>query len=180
MENLAADNISWHFIPSRSPHFGGLWEASVKSVKYHMKRVVGNAHLTFEELGTVLVQIEAILSLKPLTPSHFLIGRPLAAIADPYMTNTNQSHLTNYQLIQKIQQDFWKRWSMEYLKYLQRRSKWTVQTANIKIGVLVLLHRDNLPPLKWKLGRVVELFPGTDGIVRAVMIKTVCGLVKQA
>jgi len=34
-------NINWHFIPPAGPHFGGIWEASVKSVKFHLKRVIG-------------------------------------------------------------------------------------------------------------------------------------------
>lgn len=193
IEHLASDNISWRFIPARSPHFGGLWEASVKSVKYHLKRVVGNAHLTFEELTTLLTQIEAILNsrplsplssdvddLHPLTPSHFLIGRPLIAIPEPDLTDAKESRLTNFQRIQKIQQHFWRRWSVEYLKDLQRRTKWMVHKSNIKEGTLVLLQEENLPPLRWKLGRVVELFPGTDGIVRTVTIKTTNGLVKRA
>ena len=88
--------IKWHFIPERAPHFGGLWEAAVKSFKTHLKRVVGNSKLDFEEMSTVLAQIEACLNSRPLgtiphnddgvdgvemlTPGHFLIGRPLQAI----------------------------------------------------------------------------------------------------
>jgi hypothetical protein len=54
-------NVEWHFIPQRSPpHMGGLWEANIKCVKNHLKRVIGNANLTFEELYTVLTSIEAI------------------------------------------------------------------------------------------------------------------------
>ncbi|XP_050305599.1 uncharacterized protein LOC126742837 [Anthonomus grandis grandis] len=62
------EQIQWHFIPVNSPHFGGLWEAGVKSSKHHLKRVVGNAHFTFEELTTLLAQIEATLNSRPLTP----------------------------------------------------------------------------------------------------------------
>ncbi|CAH2090125.1 unnamed protein product [Euphydryas editha] len=81
---LATSQTEWHFIPSHAPNFGGLWEAGVKSVKYHLKRVVGGSTLTFEELSTVLCQIEACLNSKPLsrgsndpedpvplTPGHF-------------------------------------------------------------------------------------------------------------
>ena len=85
-----SQGIAWDFIPERAPHFGGLWEAAVKSLKKHLARIVGNVKLNFEELSTVLCQIEACLNSRPLvplpddedgiealTPGHFLIGRPL-------------------------------------------------------------------------------------------------------
>ncbi|XP_071652687.1 uncharacterized protein [Temnothorax longispinosus] len=76
------------FIPPNAPHFGGLWEAAVKSAKYHMARIIGQAHLTFVEMQTVLCEVEAILNSRPLTqlsadpndlaylsPGHFLVER---------------------------------------------------------------------------------------------------------
>ncbi|XP_062711484.1 uncharacterized protein LOC134289542 [Aedes albopictus] len=88
--------ISWHFIPPRSPHVGGLWEAGVKSAKYLIKRTAGDTKLTEEEWSTLLTQIEGILNSRPLvpqtadpddysviTPGHLLIGRPITAIPEP-------------------------------------------------------------------------------------------------
>ena len=78
-----------------APHFSGLWEAAVKSFKTHLKRVTTNVKLTYEELSTVLTQIEACLNsrlltrmccdddgVEALTPGHFLIGRPIEALPD--------------------------------------------------------------------------------------------------
>ena len=62
----SVQNIQWRFIPEHAPHFSGLWEAAVKSFKSHLRRVVGNVKLTFEELTMVLSQIEACLNSRPL------------------------------------------------------------------------------------------------------------------
>ena len=61
-----SQGIEWKFLPKRSPHFGGLWELCVKSMKYHLKHVISEVNLTFEEYSTVLTQVEACLNSHPL------------------------------------------------------------------------------------------------------------------
>ncbi|CAL8084624.1 unnamed protein product [Orchesella dallaii] len=79
--------ITWAFNPPAAPHQGGLWEAAVKSIKFHLKRVMGTSLLTLEQFQTLLCNVEACLNSRPicalssdatdysaLTPGHFLIG----------------------------------------------------------------------------------------------------------
>jgi hypothetical protein len=193
VNTLANDQITWHFIPPRAPHFGGLWEASVKSLKNHLKRVIGDAHLTFEAFSTVLTQIEAILNSRPLTPmsndpndlscltaGHFLIGDSMTSFPHPDLQEVPSNRLTQWQRIEQLRQHFWTRWSKEYISLLQQRSKWKSPQANVELGQLVLIKEDNLPPLRWVTGRIVQLFPGQDKITRVVLIKTSSGLIKRS
>ncbi|KAJ8910205.1 hypothetical protein NQ315_014376 [Exocentrus adspersus] len=68
----------------------------------------------------------------------------------------------------------------EYILQLQTRSKWKTTFQNqLKAGGLVLIKEDGVPPLKWLLGRIVETFPGADGIIRAASVKTTSGVYKR-
>lgn len=76
-------------------------------------------------------------------------------------------------------QQFWRRWSREYLPQLQRRGRWTKVTRNLRVGDLCLLRQDNLLPTKWTLVRVHEVHPGSDGIVRVVTLRNSTGQLLQ-
>lgn len=64
---LTNEGILWSFIPPRSPHFGGIWEASVKSFKHHMWRIIDDTLFTLEEFNIFVIEVEAILNSKSLT-----------------------------------------------------------------------------------------------------------------
>lgn len=191
-EFLSLEGISWQFIPAKAPHFGGLWEAGIKSTKTQLRRVVGNSILTFEELYTVLTQIEACLNSRPLcpsssdpgdldvlTPGHFLIGEALTAFPEPNLTQLRLNQLDRWQLVQRLTQHFWSRWHREYLAQLQQRTKWKVKRDNLQRDDLVLIKEDNTPPLQWVRGRVLEVHAGKDNIVRVATIKTANGIYKR-
>jgi len=170
-----ADGIDWKFIPPRAPHFGGLWEAAVKSAKYHIYRVVGASILAIDELRHLAYEISAILNSRPLcpilenaeslevlAPAHFLKGSSYTKFPEPDITHLREGLLSRWQRVTQMQQHFWKRWSSDYLSILQERSKWRVETSNIKVGSIVLLKEDNVPPLRWQLGCIQEVIPGTE------------------
>ncbi|CAH2085176.1 unnamed protein product [Euphydryas editha] len=78
-----------------------------------------------------------------------------------------------WQLTQKMTQDFWRRWSNEYLTQFLNRHKWSHQIPEPKVGDVVLVKEDNLPPAKWLYGIIVEKHPGLDKITRVVSLR--CG-----
>lgn len=189
----SGEGIKFLFSPAYSPHFGGLWEASVKSAKFHMLRILGNKHLTFEELSTLFTQIEAILNsrpltplssdpndFEPLTPGHFLIGRALTSLPSPMLTEVNPNRLNRYQHMEQMRQHFWQRWHNEYLSELQQRVKWRINREGLQEGDVVLIKDSNLPPLKWRMGRICKLYPGPDGVTRVADVTTVKGIARRA
>ena len=67
---------------------------------------------------------------------------------------------------------FWKKWLKEYVPALQERDKWHRPRGNAEVGDLVLLVDEPLPRGQWRMGRVVKVVPGRDGLVRTVEGKT--------
>ncbi|XP_076660363.1 uncharacterized protein LOC143363701 [Halictus rubicundus] len=185
LNKTASDGVAWHFIPPSAPHFGGLWEAGVKSIKHHLRRVVGARTFTFEEFSTLLCSIDCCLNSRPLaplrdsvddfdvlTPGHFLTGSPLTVPPQPSVLDLSESRLTRWQLVRSVTEQFWKRWVSDYVNTLQQRSKWRREQPAIGLGQLVLMRNPTLPPCKWELGRVKAVHPGADGRVRVVTVKT--------
>ena len=176
-------NCEWITFPPRAPHFGGLWEAAVKSMKRHLRRVVGTQILQLDEFQTIMAQIEAVLNSRPscalsndpndpiaLTTAHLLIGDNMLSMSSGSARSITMTK--RYKLMKKIQDDFWKFWKRDYLTELQVRKKWFQNGPEISVGDLVLLAEDNQPPLHWKTGRVTEVYEGNDNVVRVFKVKT--------
>ncbi|XP_071580298.1 uncharacterized protein, partial [Temnothorax nylanderi] len=145
-EILANDGVRWHFVPPAAPHFGGLWEAGVKSFKHHLRRVTGARTLSRSEFVTLLCKIEACLNSRPisplsddpsdytaLTPGHFLIGRPLTSVPEESVLEINANRLSRWQHVQLMLEQIWRSWSSDYLHSLQQRVKWTESHDNPKV-----------------------------------------------
>lgn len=191
-ELVSNDGTTWHFIPPRAPNFGGLWESGVRSVKTHLTKILGNSTLTFEEMATLLSQIEACLNsrpigqlndhpddLTPLTPAHFLVGESLMVVPDKTHDNQVINHLDRWRLVQRMTQHFWQRWSKEFLHTMQHRYKWQTKSSHPNLGDLVIVKDEDLPPAKWLLARVTELHYGKDNEVRVVSLKRKDAILKR-
>ena len=131
-------------------------------MKRHSRRTVGLQKLSYEELKTFIIQIEAILKSRPitamskdpndlhsLTHAHFIFVTHMEQI-DPA---TLQDILMNqrFKLQEKLKSSFWSSWHRDYLVTLQIRKKWLTAGPKFAVGDLVLLAEDNIPPLKWKM-----------------------------
>lgn len=182
--HLANFRTEWHFNPPGSPHFGGLWEAGVKSAKYHLKRIIGNSCFTYDELETFILQTESCMNSRPLcyvsgnpdveviTPAHFLIQDSLMALPDDNLEDCKIVPSDRWNYIQKLFQQFWSIWSKEYLNTIRQRQKWKGVQTNVKVGDVVLLLENNIPSNTWIMALVTHIHPGADGLVRVVTLKT--------
>ena len=152
---------------------------------------MGNAKLTYEELETVLVEIESIINCRPLTylfedeaeealtPSHLAIGRRLVTPITRVETSDEQSHeslTARYKYLQTIIEHYWKRFSKEYLLELHQHHL-NVHKGNydelcqLLLGDVVLIKDDSFKRNCWKKGKVEQLISGEDGHVRGAVLK---------
>ncbi|XP_076397821.1 uncharacterized protein LOC143266093 [Megachile rotundata] len=186
--HLADRGVRWVFNPPAAPHFGGLWEAAVRSVKHHLRRVIDDAALTYEEMTTLLAEVEACLNSRPLqpitddpedtsalTPGHFLVGEPLLAIPEASLVKVAPNRLTRWRLLQQMRDHLWARWSQEYIQSLTPRLKWWKAIGGLKEGQLCLIKDEGTSPTRWPLARVVRLHQGQDAQARVADVKTASG-----
>ena len=197
-EHLLDMKCSWQFIPARAPWFGAIWERLIGLVKTCLKKVLGQALVTLEELSCILIELEAIINDRPLgydpgdlnqlevlTPNHLLYGRKMRTFpkevtlwedlsSDPTV-GIGDDVTKRFKVISRLCDHLWNRWKREYLSALREshRNK-TRDVVWPTLGEVVLIH-DEGPRAKWRLGRIVRLYPGGDGVVRVAQVKTDAG-----
>ena len=179
--------IEWRFNLDRSPWQGGMFERLIGCTKRCLRKVIGNARLSYDELSTVLVEVEGILNARPLTyiydeigeepltPDHLLHGRLLTSISHRISCDEDEDDdkLTKrFIYLQKKLTHFWKRWQKEYLTELRETHKITGKNADvIQVGDIVLVKEENTKRGLWKLAKVEQLLQGSDGQVRGAKIR---------
>ncbi|XP_059091770.1 uncharacterized protein LOC131887232 [Tigriopus californicus] len=181
-------SVEWKFQVPGAPHWGGVHEALVRSAKTAMNNVLdqeqtSRRHLRESELRTVFCEVMGLLNSRPLcyvgsdpndaqvlTPNHFLLLRGTKEVPNGiYSVLDTRRH---FQYVQAVVEKIWTRWTLEYLPTLLSRKKWTTRMENVQVGKEVLLVGSPEPHSKWKLGRVIDVHPGKDGLVRAVTVQS--------
>ena len=189
---LVMEQIKWNCILPKSPWWGAFYERLIRIIKEALKKTVGKAKLTYEEMETVLIEIEMVINSRPLTylyeeddealcPSHLVVGRRLLSNS----VKTHISHdelsrnvLTNrYRYLQNIIDHYWKRFSREYLSELREHHVYTCCKGNydefckLLLGDVVLIRDDALKRNMWKKGKVEQLIYGEDNVIRGAVLK---------
>ncbi|XP_067650866.1 uncharacterized protein [Haliotis asinina] len=184
--------LKWKFITPLSPHQGGLYESLIKQVKCALQVVVGQQLLSWDEMSTVFAEVECLVNsrpltrmssdpndLQPITPNNFVLGRASTEIPQgPFQEMTNLQK--RFKFVQCLVQQVWKRFLREYVPTLMKRVKWQTKGRQLQVGDMVLLVDINSPRGKWDLARILEVFPGKDGIVRNVKVKTSSGVYQRS
>ena len=191
---LSHVEVEWTFNLEKAPWWGGLFERMVKSTKRCLRKMVGQAKFSYDEMHTAIVEIEAVINSRPLTflnsdnteepltPSHLLMGHRILSLPDnltyfaPEDENfevTDESLQRRAKHLNSVLNHFWKRWSKEYLlelrdAYRQRNVGGT--STPVKIGDIVLVHDQDQPRGFWKVARVKKLIIGRDGLVRGAAL----------
>jgi transposase InsO family protein len=180
--------IKWRYNLTEAPWTGGVFERMIGVTKRSLRKVLGRACVTYEELETILVEVESIINDRPisyidtsdtseaLTPNHLLYGRRLAALVDEASKcsddvggscNLSRRYLYRLRLIEQAK----RKWKSEYLLELRlwvKRAR--LVSSSIKVGDIVLVE-DRVPRTMWPLARVESLIISGDGLVRGARVR---------
>ena len=173
--------IQWIFNPPVSPHFGGVYETIVKSMKRALYSTIRKADLNEDGFRTAISGAMAILNSRPisetgkqddfeaLTPDHFLKSHLKGAVFPPNV-ETSMNMRERYRHIDVILNHLWSRFHKEIPGRLVPRKKWSEEQPNLKVGDLVAELDHTIPRREWRYFRVSEVLPGADGLIRRVKI----------
>ena len=177
------NGFEWNFTSADSPWQNGCSEALIKSVKKAMENILGSQVVSFSELLTIMYEIANLMNERPigkksldvedgtyLCPNDMLLGRATSKI--PSGTYDFSSSLVKrHKFVQSIIDAFWIKWTRYYFYSLIIRQKWHVDRRNLRVGDVVIIQDSKIKRGDWKMGRISQVYPGSDGKVRKVEVE---------
>ena len=190
-EELLQMQVKWKFIVEGSPWWGGFWERLVQTVKRSLRKILFRASVNYEELQTIIVEIEGIVNSRPLTyiyddsvdeiltPSHLLLGRRLLSKFEEDFDDGNKVDNTiltkRMKHLKSLSENFWSRFKEEYLLELRAQHvQGNDPSRTPEIGEIVVVEGKSKRN-SWKLGKIVSFLVGSDGRRRGAVLKTFDG-----
>jgi hypothetical protein len=188
--------IQWVFSVEKAPWMNGLCERMVASVKRPLRIILGQSNLTFRHLQIIMAEVGSLINNRPLcamgenpdemiplTPAELLMGRRMEApLPDPNFRAKDAQHLDFTGMWRKRQlllNQFWRKWRDSYLQNLSIRQKWREPQEENLMDKIVLIRDDNLSRNEWKMGKIIQVFPSRDGLIRSVQLKTATGSLRR-
>ena len=186
-EYCADRGMKWQFTTPDAPHQNAWLEAMEKTEKKALKKAIGEAVLTPFELYTCLLEVANLVNQLPigripndpddgayLCPNDILLGRATNTVPQgPFRHTENPHH--RFEFCQKIVDSFWKKWSRDVLQSLVPREKWNAEKRNVAVDDFVIMADSNAVRGRWNMGKILQVFPGEDGLVRNIQVKMASG-----
>ncbi|XP_039550287.1 uncharacterized protein LOC120495005 [Pimephales promelas] len=182
---LLQSGVKWSFNTPAASHHGGTWERIIRMVRQVLNSVLHQQSVDDEGLQTFLCEVEAILNdrpitrvsddpndLEPLTPNHILLLKGKPALPPGLFEKSDLYTKRRWRQVQFLSDLFWHRWIREYLPLLQERQRWSKDKRSFIIGDIVIVADSTAPRGSWLLGKVLQTFPDSQGLVRSVEIQT--------
>jgi hypothetical protein len=182
------ERVEWQFITARAPHQAGCWERIVGAMKSTLKASFGSRMVSEEEFRTSVALAEMMVNSRPLnyvsddvsdtgtlvTPAHLTLGRSLQTLPDSYCKDDLQDKVAvKWRKRQRIEAEFWKRWTHFYLLALLPAQKWTVEGRAPKVGDRVLVADSQRKKCDWLIARITKVILGRDNKPRTVQLHAV-------
>jgi len=181
---MSSKGVIWKFNVESAPWTGGFFERIVKMVKRSLRKILRTSKLSFDELVTVLKEIQNVLNNRPLTymytenlnetltPNKLLYGRNIYTEISNADSEESNEPTEQLKRIRKLTDHFWKLWRDEYLLELREHDKLVRRKGrqHPTKGDIVLVKDDKLKRSRWRIGRVNELITSRDGNVRAAEV----------
>lgn len=150
-----------------------------------MRKVIGRTNLTYDELQTLVVEIDGIVNARPVTYvyddtesiSHLVYGRRITNMPNSQhyeIVSTYHSLTRKAKYHRKLLEQYTKQWRNEYLLALREQA--SIKTRDnhnpeIATGDIVIIRNDQTKRVFWKLTKVEQLLRGEDGIARAAVVR---------
>jgi hypothetical protein len=186
-EHVANEGIEWKFTTEKASWQGGIYERLIRIIKDSLRRTLGRALLSYEHMDTVLQEIVACVNSRPLTyvsgkldeeplsPLRLITGFDSTCLPAEKLaigTPARQDILSRFAYRHQLVNQYWRRFSKEYITELRNfRYNKTPSGTQPKLDDVVLIVEEKQPRLSWKMGRIVEVKPGRDNVVRTVRVQ---------
>jgi hypothetical protein len=188
LDYAAVNKMTWRFNPPLSPWWGGFWERLIGLAKQLLRRILGKRVVHRGELEVLLVEVEECLNNRPLTYTSESVGDPIPLTPNHFIRWSGAVFVPEADLhdaaaarvainkMQHLREALRSRFLKEYLGLL-RGNNLTRSTAQLQVGDVVLVERENTKRQDWPLGVIVEAMPGRDGVSRLFRLKTNNGVI---